>query len=103
MIRIKAPKAAPDFKSSSRHANGRIFDICVRWRNAEGGLKDKQMGVFIWIMGLSWVEERNPTVDGLYEFIHVGFLCAQPNLPRRKSGAALGDLILIMGVRICMY
>ncbi len=49
MIRIKAPKAAPDFKSPSRHANGRIFDICVRWRNAGGGLKDKQMGVFILI------------------------------------------------------
>ncbi|PIE62712.1 MAG: hypothetical protein CSA25_03770 [Desulfobacter postgatei] len=52
MIRIKAPKAAPGFKSPSRHANGRIFDICVRWRNAEGSLIDKQMGVFILIMGL---------------------------------------------------
>ena len=27
--------------------------ICILWRNAEGGLKDKQMGDFILIMGLS--------------------------------------------------
>jgi hypothetical protein len=26
--------------------------ICFRWRNAEGGLKDKQLGDFILIMGL---------------------------------------------------
>jgi len=26
--------------------------ICIRWRNAEGGLKDKQMGDFILTMGL---------------------------------------------------
>ncbi len=52
MLRIKSVTAAPDFKSPSRHANGRIFDICVRWRNAEGGLTDKQMGDFILTMGL---------------------------------------------------
>ncbi len=52
MLRIKSATAAPDFKSPSRHANGRIFDICVRWRNAEGGLTDKQMGDFILTMGL---------------------------------------------------
>jgi len=27
--------------------------ICILWRNAEGGLKDKQMGDFILIMGLT--------------------------------------------------
>ncbi len=32
--------------------NGRILVICVLWRNAEGDLKDKQMGDFILIMGL---------------------------------------------------
>jgi len=26
--------------------------ICILWRNVEGGLKDKQMGDFILIMGL---------------------------------------------------
>ncbi len=51
MIRIKAPKSAPDFKSPSRDAYS-IY-VSVRWRNAEGSLKDKQMGVFILIMGLS--------------------------------------------------
>ncbi len=54
MLRIKSATDAPDFKSPSRHANGSIFDICVRWRNAEGGLKDKQMGDFILTMGLKW-------------------------------------------------
>ncbi len=38
MIRIKSATDTPDFKSPSRHANG--------------GLKDKQMGDFILIMGL---------------------------------------------------
>jgi hypothetical protein len=41
MIRIKYATDTPDFKSPSRHANGSIFEICVLWRNAEGGLKDK--------------------------------------------------------------
>jgi hypothetical protein len=27
--------------------------ICIRWRNAEGSLKDKQMGDFILTMGLT--------------------------------------------------
>ncbi|WP_319574904.1 hypothetical protein [uncultured Desulfobacter sp.] len=52
MVRIKSATDAPDFKSPSRHANGSIFEICVHWRNAEGGLKDKQMGDFILTMGL---------------------------------------------------
>jgi hypothetical protein len=52
MVRIKSATDAPDFKSPSRHANGSIFGIWVLWRNAEGGLKDKQMGDFILIMGL---------------------------------------------------
>jgi hypothetical protein len=52
MIRIKSAIDAPDFRSPSRHVNGNIFEICFRWRNAEGGLKDKQMGDFILIMGL---------------------------------------------------
>ncbi len=63
MIRIKASKAAPGFKSPSRHVNGRIFDICVRWRNAEGGLKDKQLGVFL-IMGLMMDLERRERLPG---------------------------------------
>ena len=53
MIRIKSATDAPDFKSPSRHANGIILIICIRWHNAEGGLKDKQMGDFILIMGLN--------------------------------------------------
>jgi hypothetical protein len=52
MIRIKSAIDAPDFRSPSRNVNGSIFEICIRWRNAEGGLKDKQMGEFILIMGL---------------------------------------------------
>ena len=28
------------------------WNICIRWRNAEGGLEDKQMGDFILTMGL---------------------------------------------------
>jgi hypothetical protein len=52
MIRIKSATDAPDFKSPSRHANKSIFSICVLWRNAEGGLKDKQMGDFFLIMSL---------------------------------------------------
>jgi hypothetical protein len=52
MIRIKSATDAPDFKSPSRHANGSILIIWILWRNAEGGLKDKQMGDFILIMGL---------------------------------------------------
>jgi hypothetical protein len=52
MIRIKSATDTPDFKSPSRHANGKHISICVLWRNAEGGLKDKQMGDFILIMGL---------------------------------------------------
>ncbi|PIE62638.1 MAG: hypothetical protein CSA25_04030 [Desulfobacter postgatei] len=52
MVTIKSGTDVPGFKSPSRHANGGIFDICVRWRNAEGGFKDKQMGDFIWTIGL---------------------------------------------------
>jgi hypothetical protein len=52
MIRIKSAIDAPDFKSPSRHVNESIFEICIRWRNAEGGLEYKQMGDFILIMGL---------------------------------------------------
>ena len=52
MIRIKSATDAPDFKSPSRHASGSILIICILWRNAEVGLKDKQMGDFILIMGL---------------------------------------------------
>ena len=55
MIRIKSATDAPDFKSPSRHANGRILVICILWRNAEGGSKDKQMGDFILIMGLKYL------------------------------------------------
>ncbi len=40
-FRIKSATDTPDFKSPSRHANGRILVICVCWRNAGGGLKDK--------------------------------------------------------------
>ncbi len=50
---MKSAIDAPDFKALSRHANGSIFEICIRWRNAEGGLKDKHMGDFILIMGLT--------------------------------------------------
>jgi hypothetical protein len=47
MIRIKSATDAPDFKSPSRHANGSILvSLCVLWRNAEGGLKDKADGRF---------------------------------------------------------
>src|SRR6056297_1702849 len=53
MVRIKSATDALDFKSPARHANGSIFEICVHWRNAEGGLKDKQMGDFILAMGLN--------------------------------------------------
>ncbi len=34
IIRIKSATDTPDFKSPSRHANGRILVICVLWRNA---------------------------------------------------------------------
>ncbi len=47
MVKIKSATDASDFKSPSRQTNGCIFDICVRWRNAESGLKDNQMGDFI--------------------------------------------------------
>ncbi|HKL82279.1 MAG TPA: hypothetical protein VJ879_07155 [Desulfobacter sp.] len=52
MIRIKSATDAPDFKSPSRHANGSILEYVCLWRNAEDGLKDKQMGDFILTMGL---------------------------------------------------
>nr|WP_319394818.1 hypothetical protein [uncultured Desulfobacter sp.] len=52
MIRIKPATDAPNFKSPSRHANGSIFVICNLWRNTEGGLKSKQMGDSILIIGL---------------------------------------------------
>ncbi|PIE62125.1 MAG: hypothetical protein CSA25_06815 [Desulfobacter postgatei] len=52
IVRIKSATDAPDFKPPSRHSNGGLFDICVRWRNAESGLKDKQMNDFILTMGL---------------------------------------------------
>jgi hypothetical protein len=53
MIRIKSVTDAPDSKSPSRHANGSILEICILWRNAGGGLKEKQMGDFILIMDLT--------------------------------------------------
>jgi hypothetical protein len=56
MIRIKSAIDAPDFRSPLRHVNGSIFEICIRWRNAEGGLKDKQMGDFILIMDLNTLQ-----------------------------------------------
>ncbi len=53
MARIKSAIAiaTPDFKPS-RHTNGYIFDICVRWRNGEGGLKNNQMDDLILTMDL---------------------------------------------------
>jgi hypothetical protein len=50
MIRIKSAMDAPDFKSPSRHVNKSIFEISIRWRNAGGGLKCKQMGDLILII-----------------------------------------------------
>ncbi len=47
MLKIKSVSDAPDFKSSLKQANARIFDLCVRWGNAQIDLKDKQMGDFI--------------------------------------------------------
>ncbi len=52
MVSIKSVTAAPDFKSPSRHTNELILGMSVRWRNAGGGLKDKQMDDFILIMAL---------------------------------------------------
>ncbi len=52
MVTIKSATVAPDFKLASRYANGNILGMSVRWHNAEGGLKDKQMGDFIFTMGL---------------------------------------------------
>ncbi len=52
MVKIKSATDALDSKWPTRHANGSIFEICVHWRNAEGGLKDKHMGNFILAMGL---------------------------------------------------
>ena len=43
----KYTKIAPDFGSASRRANRSILSICNFWRNAEGGLKDKQDCGFI--------------------------------------------------------
>ncbi len=53
MMRIKSATDARDFKSRSMHANELILGMSVRWRNAKGGLKDKQMVDFILTMGLS--------------------------------------------------
>jgi len=55
MVRIKSAIDAPDFKLPARHANGiRLFLMSFGvTRNAEGGLKDKQMGDFILTMGLT--------------------------------------------------
>jgi len=36
---------APNFRSSSRRGNGRIVELFNRFRNAEGGRKDKQDGM----------------------------------------------------------
>ncbi len=51
MVRIKSTTDAPDFKSLSRHANGRM-GICVRWRNAENEIKNKQISDFILTVAL---------------------------------------------------
>ncbi|PIE63109.1 MAG: hypothetical protein CSA25_01955 [Desulfobacter postgatei] len=56
MTTIKSATDTPDFKSPSRHANELILGMSVRWRNTEGGLKDKQMGDFILTMGLKFAE-----------------------------------------------
>ncbi len=52
MVGIKSATDARDFKSPSRHAKENILGMSIRWRNSEGGLKDKQMGDFILTMGL---------------------------------------------------
>jgi len=52
MVRIKCATDASDFKSPSRPANVIQIVPNVLWHNAEGGLKDKQMGDFILTMGL---------------------------------------------------
>jgi len=45
--------------------------ICILWRNVEGGLKDKQMGDFILIMGLRPFKQ----IAGSFFFAKGKYLC----------------------------
>jgi hypothetical protein len=63
MIRIKSGTDAPDFKSPSGTPTEAYCGICIRWRNAEGGLKDKQMGDFIQLYKSS--EHNHPSCSSV--------------------------------------
>jgi hypothetical protein len=63
--RKKTYRMAPDFRSPSRSDNVRIVALCERYRDTEGGRKDKPVGMFF--------DRNRLEQDG----------CTSPTLPRR--------------------